>query len=80
MHVSSMQQDLAFGQAPALTGEHEQALYAAGNAEAVVRAMAGCHTVIVPARLGCLLPVASQQKLQHVILLSSPGRCPFCCP
>ncbi|KAK9865755.1 hypothetical protein WJX84_010193 [Apatococcus fuscideae] len=43
-----------------------------GNTEAVVRALAGCHTVIVPGRLGCLLPVASKQNLQHIVLLSSP--------
>ncbi|KAK9837864.1 hypothetical protein WJX74_006738 [Apatococcus lobatus] len=43
-----------------------------GNAEAVVRALAGCHTLVVPGRLGCLLPVASKQNLQHVLLLSSP--------
>ena len=51
----------------------------AGDDTVVKRAMRGARAVICPGKLGAVLGVAAQQKVEHIVLLSSAGRCCHCC-
>ena len=47
----------------------------AGDAADVSRALRGVRAVICPSKLGALLGAAVKQQVEHIVLLSSTGRC-----
>lgn len=54
-------------------------LQSAGDEKVVSRALRGVRAVICPGKLGAVLCTAARQQLEHIVLLSSAGRCYCCC-
>lgn len=52
----------------------------AGDEKVVTRALRGVRAVICPGRLGVVPQTAAQQGAEHIVLLSSAGRCHYCLP
>lgn len=50
----------------------------AGDEQVVSRALRGARAVICPGKLGALPRVAAEQRVEHIVLLSSAGRCYHC--
>lgn len=51
-----------------------------GDANVVSRALRGVRAVICPGKLGVVPQTAAQQGAEHIVLLSSAGRCYHCLP